>query len=267
MPEISSAPGALTTSRAVERSRSSLRPVRIEAGPLAHPEGSAEIQAGRTRVLCAASVELGAPPFAEAEGRGWVTAEYAMLPRATHTRGRRGPSGRAKEISRLVGRVLRQAVDLGQLAGLTITVDCDVLQADGGTRTAAITGGYVALALAVQGLVRQGKVPPGALREPVAAVSVGLVGGVPVLDLCYEEDSRADVDLNVAMTASGRLVEVQGTAEGAPFTREQLGELLDLAQTGISELVLVQRRALEGEAAEPDEESGGRSLGEQQGAP
>lgn len=235
----------------VDRDPSALRTVHLETGVLAHPEGSAEIYAGRTRVLCTASVEPGAPPFAEAEGRGWVTAEYAMLPRATHTRGRRGTNGRAKEISRLVGRALRQAVDLRRLVGFTVTVDCDVLQADGGTRTAAITGGYVALALAVQGLIRQGAVSPEALREPVAAVSVGLLGGAPLLDLCYEEDSRADVDLNVAMTASGHLVEIQGTAEGAPFSREQLGVLLDLAQAGISELVALQREALRSGSSEP----------------
>lgn len=256
-PVVSSRASASLAARA-DRSPDALRPVRLDTGVLAHPEGSAEIRAGRTRVLCTASVEPGAPPFAEAEGHGWVTAEYAMLPRATHTRGRRGPNGRAKEISRLLGRVLRQAVDLDRLAGFTITVDCDVLQADGGTRTAAITGGYVALALAVQGLIRNGAVSAETLREPVAAVSVGLVEGAPLLDLCYEEDSRADVDLNVAMTASGDLVEIQGTAEGAPFSRGQLEVLLDLAQAGISELVALQRAALGSGSSEPTPTGGPR---------
>jgi ribonuclease PH len=235
----------MTDYRRTDRAPDALRPVSLDTGVLLHPEGSAECRFGRTRVLCTASVEAGAPPFAEAEGRGWVTAEYAMLPRATDTRGRRGQNSRAQEISRLVGRTLRQAVDLGALKGFTITVDCDVLQADGGTRTAAITGGWVALALAVQGLIRAGKVPPEALGEPVAAVSVGLIDGEILLDLPYEEDSQADVDLNVAMTAAGSLVELQGTAEGATFDRQQLNRMLDLAQQGIAALVALQRAALQ----------------------
>jgi ribonuclease PH len=210
-----------------------------------HPEGSAEIAFGQTRLLCTASVEAAAPAFAEAQGHGWVTAEYAMLPRATNTRGARGRGGRAREISRLLGRALRQAVALEALQGFTITVDCDVLQADGGTRTAAITGGYVALAQAVRGLIDSRQVPSEVLRDPVAAVSVGLVGGAPLLDLDYEEDHRADVDLNVAMTATGHLVEIQGTAEGATFTRPQLTALLDLAERGIRELVTLQVARLE----------------------
>ncbi len=229
-----------------DRAPDAMRELHLRTDVLVHPEGSAEMAFGRTRVLCTASVETNVPAFAEEQGRGWVTAEYAMLPRATHTRGRRGQNSRAKEISRLVGRTLRQAVDLEQLRGYVITVDCDVVQADGGTRTAAITGGYVALAQAVGSLVRAGKVPAEALREPVAAVSVGLVHGAALLDLEYEEDSRADVDLNVAMTASGHLVEIQGTAEGATFSRAELTALLDLADKGIAELTALQQKHLGG---------------------
>lgn len=236
----------MTDYRRTDRAPDELRPVTLKTNVLLHPEGSAECCFGRTRVLCTASVEEGAPPFAEARDQGWVTAEYAMLPRATNTRGRRGQNSRAKEISRLVGRTLRQSVDLSGLKGYTITVDCDVLQADGGTRTAAITGGWVALALAVQGLIRAGKVRESALGDPVAAISVGLIDGQILLDLPYEEDSRADVDLNVAMTASGALVELQGTAEGAPFDRGQLDRMLDLAEKGIAELVALQRAQVVG---------------------
>jgi len=228
-----------------DRAPDAMRPVNLTTNVLLHPEGSAECTFGRTRVLCTASVEEGAPPFAAARDQGWVTAEYAMLPRATNTRGQRGQNSRAKEISRLVGRTLRQAVDLGALKGYTITVDCDVLQADGGTRTAAITGGWLALALAVRGLIRADKVPAAALGEPTAAVSVGLLGGQILLDLPYEEDSQADVDLNVAMTASGSLVELQGTAEGATFNRAQLNQMLDLATRGIAALTALQLAALE----------------------
>jgi ribonuclease PH len=234
-----------TPSRRTARAPDALRPLSLQTAVLMHPEGSAEIAFGHTRVLCTASVETTVPAFAESQGHGWVTAEYAMLPRATDTRGRRKPSGRSREISRLVGRVLRQAVDLEALQGYVVTVDCDVLQADGGTRTAAITGGYVALAQALTRLERAGSLPGSALREPVAAVSVGLVDGEPLLDLEYEEDHRAEVDLNVAMTASGQLVEIQGTAERATFSRPQLERLLDLAQKGIDELVTRQANALE----------------------
>jgi ribonuclease PH len=227
-----------------DRPLDALRPLRLQTGVLLHPPGSAEIAFGQTRVLCTASVDTAVPDFAEAAGHGWVTAEYAMLPGATHTRGRRGENSRAKEISRLLGRTLRQSVDLAALRGHVITVDCDVLQADGGTRTAAITGGYVALALAVGKLQASGQVQEGALREPVAAISVGLVGGEPRLDLAYAEDSQADVDLNVAMTASGRIVEIQGTAEGAAFSRADLDTLLDLAEQGIARLVALQREHL-----------------------
>ncbi len=242
--------------RRTDRAHDELRPVVLTTDVLIHPEGSAECAFGNTRVLCTATVEEGAPPFADERGEGWVTAEYAMLPRATNTRGSRKQNSRAKEISRLVGRALRQAVDLPSLRGHTVTVDCDVLQADGGTRTAAVTGGWVALALALRGLIQAGRVPPEALGEPLAAVSVGLLDGQCLLDLPYEEDSRADVDLNVAMTASGELVELQGTAEGASFDRTQLDQMLDLAAKGISELVALQRAALgqvaDGEA-EPQE--------------
>jgi ribonuclease PH len=234
-----------------DRALDAMRPVRITTNVLLHPEGSAECSFGRTRVLCTASVEEGAPSFADARDQGWVTAEYAMLPRATNTRGRRGQNGRAKEISRLLGRTLRQAVDLGELKGYTITVDCDVLQADGGTRTAAITGGWVALALAVQGLIQKNKVSPKALGEPIAAVSVGLLNDQILLDLPYVEDSQADVDLNIAMTASGSLVEIQGTAEGATFDRKQLDQMLDLATKGVTELTALQRAQLDQSVAEP----------------
>ncbi len=235
----------MTDYQRTDRAADAMRPITLKTNVLLHPEGSAECAFGRTRVLCTASVEEGAPPFADARQEGWVTAEYAMLPRATNTRGRRKQNSRAKEISRLVGRTLRQAVDLGALQGYTISVDCDVLDADGGTRTASITGGWVALALAIQGLIQAGKLPAEALGEPVAAVSIGLLGEHVLLDLPYEEDSQADVDLNVAMTASGSLVELQGTAEGATFDRKQLNQMLDLAEKGIGELVAAQRAALE----------------------
>jgi ribonuclease PH len=210
---------------------------------LDHAEGSALITAGRTRVLCAASIEDRVPSHRVGKG-GWVTAEYGMLPRSTHTRSDREAArgkqgGRTLEIQRLIGRSLRAVVDLAALGERTVTLDCDVIQADGGTRTAAITGAYVALAIAL----RTAGVS-GALRDQVAAVSVGNIGGALLLDLPYEEDSRADVDLNVVMTGSGGLVEVQATAEGEPFTRAQLGELLDLATGGIAQLFALQQNAL-----------------------
>lgn len=223
-----------------------LRPVEIRTGFQRYPEGSALIKCGHTWVLCAASVEDKVPPFIAEGAGGWVTAEYAMLPRSTHTRSGRSPGGRGKEIQRLVGRALRAAVDLRALGARTITVDCDVLQADGGTRTAAITGAWVAIALAVRGLEAAGAVADTAtvLPEPLAAVSVGIIDGEPRLDLPYEEDVRAEVDMNVVMTASGKLVEVQGTAERAPFSRAELDRLLDLAHGGISELCAAQERAV-----------------------
>ena len=227
--------------RAVGRAPDQLREVSILPDAQTHPAGSALVRFGATQVLCAASREEGAPRFRER--RGWVTGEYAMLPGATNTRSRRernGPGGRSKEIERLVGRSLRAVVDLDALPDVTITVDCDVLEADGGTRTAAITGGWVALARAL----RRGELGA-ALTGQVAAVSVGIVEGEPRLDLPYEEDVRAEVDMNGAATADGRLVEVQGTAERAPFDRAALDRLLDLAMAGCEELFEAQRKAVE----------------------
>jgi ribonuclease PH len=228
------------------RQNNQLRPVTVETGFQTYAEGSALIKAGNTWVLCAASVEEGAPKFLEDPESGWVTAEYAMLPRSTHTRVRRGGGGRAKEIQRLIGRSLRAAVDMKALGPRTITVDCDVLQADGGTRTASITGAWIAIALAVQKLKKDGVIPASAnvLPEPVAAISVGIINGEARLDLPYIEDSTADVDMNIIMTKSGKLIEVQGTAEGATFSRDQLNELLDLATKGVSELCDAQIKAL-----------------------
>ncbi|MTV27098.1 ribonuclease PH [Nitriliruptoraceae bacterium ZYF776] len=222
------------------RADDQLRPLRIAPDAQRHPAGSALIEAGGTRVLCAASVEDGAPRFRDR--RGWVTAEYAMLPGSTDSRSRRerqGPGGRSKEIERLIGRSLRAVVDLDALPDATVTVDCDVLEADGGTRTAAITGGWVALARALRSRGWEDR-----LTGQVAAVSVGIVDGTPVLDLPYEEDHRADVDMNVVATADGRLVEVQGTAEGAPFGRAELDRLLDLALAGCERLFVAQREAV-----------------------
>jgi ribonuclease PH len=228
------------------RANDELRPLTIETGYQKFAEGSALVRAGDTWVLCAASVEEAVPPFLAGRGVGWVTAEYAMLPRSTHTRTSRSPGGRGKEIQRLIGRALRAAVDTTALGPRTLTVDCDVLQADGGTRVAAITGAYVALGLAVRSLAASGLIEAGApvLGEPVAAVSVGIVDGETRLDLPYAEDSRAEVDMNVVMTRSGKLIEVQGTAERDPFSREQLTAMLDLAGRGIAELCRAQERAL-----------------------
>lgn len=231
----------------VGREPGRLRPVTIETGVAGYAEGSALIAFGRTRVWCTASVEARVPPWLEGRGSGWVTGEYAMLPRATHTRTSRDRSlgsGRSQEISRLIGRSLRAAVDLGALGERTVTVDCDVLEADGGTRTAAITGGFVALALAGAWLVRRGDVPASPIIQPVAAVSAGIVAGQALLDLDYLEDSQAEIDCNVVMTASGDLIEVQSTAERRGVGREAFAELLDLAADGIRHLIEVQRRAL-----------------------
>jgi len=218
-----------------------LRPLSLEIDFQKHAEGSVLLRAGLTWVLCSASVEEKVPSFVSPLGAGWVTAEYAMLPRSTHTRSGRSPGGRGQEIQRLVGRALRGATDRLALGPRTITVDCDVLSADGGTRTASITGGWIALALAVKRLQAGGKLAAPALGEPLAAVSVGLVDGEPRLDLAYEEDAHADVDMNVVMTESGRLVEIQGTAEGRSFSRAELDALLGLAEKGIKELVARQR--------------------------
>jgi ribonuclease PH len=222
-----------------------LRPLEIVTGYQKHAEGSALIKLGDTWVLCAASVDKGVPSFLVGKNKGWLTAEYAMLPRSTHTRSKRDPGGRGKEIQRLIGRSLRAAVDLDKLGELTINIDCDVLQADGGTRVASITGAWVACALAIQKLVGQGTLKDtSALRPPVAAVSVGVVNGEVVLDLPYVEDSKADVDMNVVGDESGKLIEVQGTAEHASFDRKQLDAMLDLALAGIAQLCAAQRKAV-----------------------
>ena len=228
------------------RSPADLRPVRIEPGALAYAEGSALIETGDTRVLCAVSVEDGVPRFLRGAGQGWLTAEYAMLPRSTNTRTPRSASsgGRAREIQRLIGRSLRAVVDLRALGERTLTVDCDVLQADGGTRTAAITGAYVALCQALDGMDARGQLSGQPLRSAVAATSVGVVDGEVLLDLCYEEDSRAEVDVNIVMTDAGDFVEVQGTAEGAPFSRATLDAMLALGWRGIARLLAAQRDAL-----------------------
>ncbi len=232
------------------RAPDALRPVRLERGFTKHAEGSVLVAFGDTRVLCTASVENKVPPFLRGAGRGWLTAEYGMLPRSTHTRSEREAargkqSGRTQEIQRLIGRSLRAVFDLERLGERTITLDCDVLQADGGTRTAAITGAFVAAHDAVARLVAQGELAASPVRDFVAAVSVGLFEGTPVLDLDYAEDSACDTDLNVVMTGAGGFVEVQGTAEGEPFTRAQMDALLDLAGAGIGRLVELQRKALE----------------------
>ena len=231
------------------RANDELRPVSWELGYQEWADGSVLLSMGKTRVLVAASVSDDAPRWLKGTGKGWVTGEYSMLPRATSERSPREvnkgrPGGRTQEIQRLIGRSLRSVTDLGKLGERTITIDCDVLQADAGTRTASVTGGYVALALAVRGLASAGLVSDDVLTDSVAAVSAGMVGGEARLDLCYEEDAGADVDFNVVMTGSGDLVEVQGTAEGQPFTRAELEELLDLAGSGIAELTKLQREAL-----------------------
>jgi ribonuclease PH len=228
------------------RAPDELRPISIETGFQKFAEGSALVKTGDTWVLCAASVESSVPPFLAERGVGWVTAEYSMLPRSTFTRTGRQQKGRTVEIQRLIGRALRAAVDTAALGPRTITIDCDVLQADGGTRVAAITGAYVALALAARALAARGDIADGAavLREPVAAVSVGIIDGEARLDLPYAEDVAADVDMNVVMTRSGRLVEVQGTAEHDTFTRAQLDVMLDLAARGIVRLCAAQEEAL-----------------------
>jgi ribonuclease PH len=224
-----------------------LRPVKFTLDYVDYPEGSALIELGGTRVLCNASVEELVPAWMAGKGGGWLTAEYALLPRSTHTRTPRetqGLRGRTQEIRRLVGRSLRAAVDLDLLGERTLVVDCDVLQADGGTRTAAISGGYVALALALRHLHEKQGVPPEALSTEVAAISLGLVDGRLLLDLCYEEDSAATADFNIVMTGEGHLVEVQGTAEGATFTREAMGAVLDLAEKGIQQMLAFQQQVL-----------------------
>jgi len=239
-----------TVPRPDGRKPGELRPVSIETGSIRHAEGSAQISLGDTRVLCVASVEDRVPPFLKGSGSGWITAEYGMLPRATHTRSAREAAagkqgGRTHEIQRLIGRSLRSVVELRGLGERTITLDCDVLQADGGTRCAAITGACVALAMALGKLVRERTIPRWPMRETVAAASVGICAGQPVLDLAYVEDSEADVDFNVVGTESGLFVELQGTAERRPFSEEQLTELLALARKGLKKLAGVQAEVLE----------------------
>jgi len=222
--------------------------VRVTRDYLRHPEGSVLVEFGDTKVICTASIEEKVPPFLKGQGKGWVTAEYGMLPRSTNTRmsrERSGPSGRSQEIQRLVGRSLRAVVEMAKLGERTVWVDCDVIQADGGTRTAAITGSFIAMADAIGTVVKSGAVPGSPVRDCVAAISVGIVGGAPVLDLNYVEDSAAEVDMNVVMTGAGAFVEVQGTAEQTPFGRDRLTEMLALAEAGIGRLVRLQRRALE----------------------
>jgi ribonuclease PH len=219
-----------------------MRPVRITPDYTRWAEGSVLVEFGETKVICTASVENKVPPFLESKNQGWVTGEYAMLPRSTHTRSGRNPGGRGQEIQRLVGRALRAPVDMKKLGPRTITVDCDVIQADGGTRTASITGGYVALVLAIRRL--GANVPAQALRFAVAAVSTGIIAGEPRLDLAYDEDSAADTDFNFVVTDAGAFVEIQGAAEGAPFTDEEYGKLVALARKGAFELFAAQKDAI-----------------------
>jgi len=226
-----------------------LRPVNITPDYVIYPEGSVLIAMGNTKVLCNVSIEAGAPRWKQAAGLpgGWVTAEYALLPRSTHTRTTRetrGLKGRTQEIKRLIGRSLRAAVDLEKLGPRICTIDCDVIQADGGTRTASITGSYMALVLALQKLIVDGEIPPDVLKSPLAAISVGMLDGAPMLDLCYEEDFAADVDFNIVMNAEGEFIEMQGTAEGTAFSRQDLDGMLSLAEKGIVELLLIQQELL-----------------------
>lgn len=232
------------------REANQLRPVKITRGFTQNPEGSVLIEVGLTRVICTASIEEKVPSFQKGTGLGWVTAEYAMLPRATQTRTPREAAkgkltGRTMEIQRLIGRALRSIVDFKKLGERTIWIDCDVIQADGGTRTASITGAYVALVDAIQHLIEKGVLKENPLQDSLAAVSVGKVEGVPLLDLAYPEDSRAEVDMNVVMTGSGKFVEIQGTAEEAPFDRSELDSFLALAEQGIRELMREQEAALQ----------------------
>ncbi len=235
--------------RSGARAANALRPVRIARHYTMHAEGSVLIEFGNTKVLCTASVEERVPPHKRGSGEGWVTAEYGMLPRATHSRSDREAakgkqSGRTQEIQRLIGRSLRAVFDLKKLGERTIQLDCDVIQADGGTRTAAITGAFVAAQDAVNGLLNSGKIVETPITAAVAAISVGIVQGTPLLDLEYTEDSACDTDMNVVMTGAGHFVEVQGTAEGVAFTRAEMDQLLGLAEQGIGELMALQRRSL-----------------------
>ena len=224
-----------------------LRPVSIERGFMKHAEGSALIKMGDTHVICTASVENRVPHFLVGKNSGWITSEYAMLPRSTHTRSERetrGTKGRTQEIQRLIGRALRAVIDLKKLGARTLWIDCDVLQADGGTRTASISGAYVAVVDAINKLKNKGSITENPLGDSVGAVSVGIIGNTPMLDLCYAEDATAEVDMNIVMTGQGNFVEVQGTAEGNPFTFDQMQHLITLAQKGISEIAQLQQDVL-----------------------
>ncbi|WP_421082902.1 ribonuclease PH [Rothia nasimurium] len=242
----------MATTRADGRTPDQLRPITVTRGWAKNAEGSALIEFGNTRVLCTASFTEGVPRWLKGQGTGWVTAEYAMLPRATNTRNSRESvkgkiGGRTHEISRLIGRSLRAVIDTAELGENTIVLDCDVLQADGGTRTAAITGAYIALADSIAWAKKEGIIPAKSqpLTGSVAAISVGIIDGTPMLDLPYEEDVRAETDMNVVVTGEGKFVEVQGTAEGAPFDRDELNSLLDLALHGTAQLAQIQKEALE----------------------
>ncbi|MEJ0005975.1 MAG: ribonuclease PH [Steroidobacteraceae bacterium] len=237
----------MSTTRPSGRAPDQLRPISFEGGFSRHAEGSVLVRCGDTHVLCTASVEESVPPFLRGKGQGWVTAEYGMLPRSTHTRQAREAakgkqSGRTQEIQRLIGRSMRAIVDLKGLGERTVTLDCDVLQADGGTRTAAITGSYVALAQAVAALQKRGAISRNPLHGQIAAISVGIFNGAPVLDLDYAEDSKAETDMNVVMNSGGAFVEIQGTAEGHAFRRHELDALLDLATAGLAKISCCSRR-------------------------
>ncbi|NIV41949.1 MAG: ribonuclease PH [Candidatus Dadabacteria bacterium] len=231
------------------RKSDELRRISIETDVMKYAEGSAIIKAGNTHVVCSATVEDSVPPFLRDTGSGWVTAEYSMLPRSTHTRNKRDAAkgrvnARAQEIQRLIGRALRSVVDLDKLGEQSIILDCDVMQADGGTRTASITAAFVALHIAINDLIKKGLIDENPIKDFVAAVSVGIINGEPMLDLCYEEDSAADVDMNIVMTGSGDLVEVQGTAEGDPFSVDKLNKLVSLGSSGIKELLKIQESCI-----------------------
>lgn len=239
----------MTYQRSDNRAYDQIRNTKITPNISPYAEGSALIEVGGTKVICTASVEERVPPFLRNKGNGWVTAEYAMLPRATNTRTQREtlrPSGRTQEIQRLIGRSLRAIIDTKKLGERQIIVDCDVIQADGGTRCASITGAYVALALACRKILRQGLVSQNPLLSEVAAVSVGIIHGTPILDLAYDEDSTAEVDMNIVCTGTGKFIEIQGTAEREPFTREQMDAMLTVAETGLRQLFEIQRHALAG---------------------
>lgn len=239
----------MTAPTRTHRAADALRPIKLTPHFLPHTDGSVLIECGHTKVICTATIDENVPPFLRGKGQGWVTAEYGMLPASTASRMRREAtagkqSGRTQEIQRLIGRSLRAVVDMEKLGERQILIDCDVIQADGGTRTASITGAFVALSLAIQKLLQQGILSDNPLMDSVAAVSVGVVGGVPLLDLDYPEDSGCDSDVNMVMTGSGKIIEIQGTAEGAPFSFDELNTLMQLAAKGIAELSTLQRQAL-----------------------